>query len=98
MIAAGKGEVKVEDAFARKRIDKTVEIVCQRGCDYVRQVITSLEIGTTDDVAELREQEDRIEVLTELKAIMCVYDESGGSCCPVSDLSSIQSGIKKASR
>lgn len=88
----------MEDAFARKRIDKTVEVVCQRGCDYVRQVITHLEAGSLDNVAELREQEDRPEVLTELKAIMCVYDESGGSCCPVSDLSSIQSEIKKASR
>lgn len=87
----------MQDAFARKRIDKTVEVVCQQGCDYVRQVIARLETGELLEVTELREQEDRSEVLRELKAIMCIYDESGGSCCPVSDLSSIQSGIKKAS-
>lgn len=88
------------DVFATKRVEKTVEIVCQRGCEYARQVIVQLEAGETEKIAELRDPADSEQVLVELKEIMSVYDDSGGSCCPVPDFEKAIStaGIKKASR
>lgn len=89
------------NVFSRRRIDKTVETVCLRGCNYVRQVIFELERDQAADVTEMREMRmhaDRITVLAELREIMSVYDESGGGCCPLPESADIRLGIKKASR
>ncbi len=81
----------MKDAFASKRIEETIEVVCGRGCEYVRQVIIDLEAEKFAGVAELHELKEMADckaVLLELKAIMSVYDESDGSCCPVPNFSS----------
>lgn len=73
-------------SLSRIRVDKTVEMVCHRGCEYVRQVIADLDYDDATDIPELRElrlQQDRFAVLAELREIMSVYDESGGGCCPL---------------
>jgi hypothetical protein len=78
-------------SISRKRVEKTVETVCRAGCEYVRQVITALDQDETSDIPEMRElrlQQDRLEVLAELKEIMSVYDESGKGCCPLPQTSS----------
>ncbi|MGW8247128.1 MAG: hypothetical protein ACWGOV_03380 [Acidiferrobacterales bacterium] len=85
-------------SITKKRVEKTVELVCRRGCEYVRQVIADLDDDETADIAELRELRlvsDRDAVLAELKEIMSVYDESGGGCCPL-PRSSAQSGQAQA--
>lgn len=73
-------------SISKKRVEKTVETVCRRGCEYVRQVIADLDDNETADIPEMRELRlapDRVAVLGELKEIMSVYDESGGGCCPL---------------
>jgi len=85
-------------SIARKRVEKTVETVCRRGCEYVRQVILNLDHDRTTDIPEMRELRllpDRDAVLAELKEIMSVYDESGGGCCPLPQ-SDIRSGQAQA--
>lgn len=88
----------MSDAFARKRIEQTVEILCQRGCEFVREAIKHIEEGNVHQVIEIRETDDAGDVLFELKAIMSVYDSSGGSCCPVPGVKGLDEDIKKASR
>jgi len=81
-------------SISKKRVEKTVETVCHRGCEYVRQVISDLDDDATFDIPEMRELRlaaDRAAVLAELKEIMSVYDESGGGCCPL-PITSVQSG------
>lgn len=84
-----------------KRVEKTVETVCRRGCEYVRQVIAGLDADEEADIPEMRDlrlQEDRTAVLAELKDIMSVYDESGGGCCPLPATSQAETRINKASQ
>jgi len=75
------------------RIEHAVEDICRQGCAHVREVIVCLQAGNTAAVKELADISDSQPVLTELCAIMKVYDESGGRCCPVPGLAD----IKKAS-
>lgn len=75
------------------QIEHTVEIICSRGCSYVREVIDILQSGNIAAVEEMQNVADSEQVLAELCAIMAVYDESGGSCCPVPGFAD----IKKAS-
>ena len=84
-----------------KRIEKTVETVCHRGCEYVRQVIAGLDADGTADIPEMRDlrlRQERAAVLAELKDIMSVYDESGGGCCPLPAASQAEARINKASQ
>jgi hypothetical protein len=88
-------------SLSRIRVEKTVETVCHRGCEYVRQVIAELDCDNTADIPEMREvrlQQDRFAVLAELKEIMSVYDESGGGCCPLPAPRQAQEIRKKASQ
>ena len=88
-------------SISRKRVERTVETVCGRGCDYVRRVIAQLDFDPATDILEMRElrlQPDRSAVLAELKEIMSVYDESGGGCCPLPESDIAKLVIKKASR
>lgn len=66
-----------------KLIEQTVEEVCRQGCTHVRQVIVELESSNRTLLMDLPNEDDRQRVLAELKSIMAVYDESGGTCCPV---------------
>lgn len=88
----------LSDPFAKMRVEQTVEILCQRGCEYVREAIRHIEDGNVRQVIEIRETDDAGDVLCELKAIMSVYDSSGGSCCPVPGVRGLDADIKKASR
>ncbi len=55
-------------------ISQCVEALCQCGCDAVRATITAMEAGqAAGQVAGLSDAQ-RQRVLTELKAIMAVYD------------------------
>jgi len=63
----------------QSRITHCIEVLCQKGCKEVSQVILALERGEPmAEVQELNESE-RQAVLTELKSIMSVYQE-GGTC------------------
>ena len=64
----------------RKRIERSVETLCLKGCKAVWRDIDALERGI--DLQETRQLEkaERVEVLTELKAIMAVY---AGKCSSV---------------
>jgi len=83
--------------LSESRVERTVEVICQRGCNYVRQVIVLLESSRPADIEEIRNFDDAEAVLVELKEIMSVYDESGGTCCPVPHLRENSANIKKAS-
>jgi hypothetical protein len=88
-------------SITQKRVEKTVEAVCHRGCEYVRQVIAGLEANGFMDIPEMRDvrlQQDRIAVLAELKEIMSVYDESGGGCCPLAMVNQAGKIANKASQ
>jgi len=63
----------------------------------VRQVIVTLESASTAGVEEIRNADDAVAVLVELKEIMSVYDESGGACCPIPRQRDYAPDIKKAS-
>jgi len=82
-----------------KRVEKGVELVCRRGCNYVRQVISDLDGSVAFDVPELRDlrlQQERSAVLAELKEIMAVYDDSGNGCCPLPQAGEHPALLKKA--
>lgn len=83
--------------LAGNRVERTVEVICQRGCAYVRQVIVTLESTAVAQVEEIRDADDAAAVLVELKEIMSVYDESGGACCPIPRQREYAPDIKKAS-
>lgn len=83
--------------LSESRVERTVEVICQRGCEYVRQVIVSLESIRPAEVAEIRNADDAAAILVELKEIMSVYDESGGACCPIPRQREYVQDIKKAS-
>lgn len=61
------------------KIAHCIEILCQKGCKEVAQIILALEQNSPlEEVRELSEEE-RLAVLDELKSIMAVYQE--GSKC-----------------
>ncbi|WP_127478450.1 hypothetical protein [Sulfurivermis fontis] len=51
-----------------------IEALCQLGCDSVRNTIAALEAGQPVAQMDGLDAEQRRRVLTELKAIMAVYD------------------------
>ncbi|MDJ0808115.1 MAG: hypothetical protein QNJ78_14935 [Gammaproteobacteria bacterium] len=64
--------------MAPKQIDQSVERLCQKGCQSVREDIRLLERGVV--LPELQDLDDlgRKQVLQELQSIMAVY----GDMCP----------------
>jgi len=58
-----------------KTSTECIEQICQQGCTAVREVIVSLE--SHDSVAELDHlsDEQKQQVLSELKIVMSVYDQ-----------------------
>ena len=56
-------------------INNCIEAICQSGCITVRAVIEALERGQAISQTDGMSQEEVDHVLTELKAVMSVYDE-----------------------
>ena len=52
----------------------TVESICELGCERVNEIIDTLESGLSVNETSGLEASDRRLVLSELKAIMAVYD------------------------
>jgi len=57
-------------------ISQCVETLCEYGCDAVRTTIADLEQGRTVSGMDGMDEEQRRQVLAELKAIMAVYDRT----------------------
>lgn len=59
-----------------KTSNQCIELICQQGCTVVREIIVKLE--QHHQVAELEhlDDEQKQTVLTELKTVMAVYDET----------------------
>ncbi len=56
-------------------ISQPLEAICQLGCEVTRATIEALELGHEVPQAEGLGDEARQELITELKAVMAVYDE-----------------------
>ncbi len=64
--------------MTRQQIDKSIEQLCQKGCQSVREDIRLLERGVIlPEILDLDEMA-RVMVLKELQSIMAVY----GDACP----------------
>ncbi len=59
-----------------EQVSRCVEALCQCGCDAVRATITALEMGQPVAQVEGLSDEQRRQVLIELKSIMAVYDRN----------------------
>lgn len=57
------------------KINQRIEAVCEAGCETVRASIQSLEAGHSVALTSDLSHEESQQVLTELKAIMAVYDK-----------------------
>ncbi len=56
-------------------VQSIVESICGLGCDRVREIIQTLEAGEPVSETSGLADAQRQQVLTELKAIMSVYDK-----------------------
>ena len=61
------------------RVDRCVEIMCQKGCRTLWADIEALQKGVALPEVDSLSAAERQQVLSELKTIMAVY-ESTGSC------------------
>ena len=57
------------------KISQRIESVCEAGCDAVRASIQTLELGQQVALTTDLNPEECQQVLTELKALMSVYDK-----------------------
>ncbi|MCU7797932.1 MAG: hypothetical protein KZQ75_12445 [Candidatus Thiodiazotropha sp. (ex Myrtea spinifera)] len=71
-----------------KQIEHCIEVLCQKGCQSVRDDIRLLEQGVVLPELSVLDDLARLKVLKELRAIMAVYGDS----CPVSVSSQILRG------
>lgn len=60
------------------KVQQCVEALCQNGCEAVRATIHALERGLPVAQTDAMDDHERHAVLTELKAIMSVYDARDG--------------------
>ena len=58
-----------------QKINDTVESICTLGCTTVNAIIETLEKGYDAREVEHLDQDERGELLRELKSIMSVYDQ-----------------------
>jgi len=63
----------------QSKIAHCIEALCQKGCKEVSRIIHALERGEAMAEAQELNEDERQEVLHELKSIMAVYRE-GGTC------------------
>ena len=71
-----------------EQIEHCIEVICQKGCQSVRDDIRLLEKGVVLPELAVLDDLARLKVLKELRAIMAVYGDS----CPVSLPSEILRG------
>jgi len=58
----------------KPQIAQCVELLCQSGCREVRTTINRMETNQTVSQVDALDDDERRQVLEELKAIMAVYD------------------------
>lgn len=58
----------------REMVSHCIDNICQLGCDGVRHTIAAIENGESPEQVSSLKSEDKLQVLTELKDIMAVYD------------------------
>jgi transcription antitermination factor NusA-like protein len=56
------------------KLNQRIEAVCQAGCEAVRASIKTLESGHHEALTEDLSEQEREQILKELKTIMSVYD------------------------
>lgn len=66
--------------MAGNQLEQCVETLCHKGCKMLWADIEALEKGVIPPEARSLTESERGQLLTELRAIMSVYDNSG-SCC-----------------
>lgn len=59
-----------------KKVEKCVEVLCEKGCGSVREDIEKLESGVALPETENLSREELSIVVEELKSIMAVYGDS----------------------
>ncbi|MDH5425955.1 MAG: hypothetical protein OEY29_13250 [Gammaproteobacteria bacterium] len=62
-----------------KTTSECLELICKQGCTVVRDVIVSLEQKNKVDGLDQLNDEQKQQLLSELKTVMSVYDESDKS-------------------
>ncbi|MES9897786.1 MAG: hypothetical protein ABW148_02045 [Sedimenticola sp.] len=67
--------------MSKSKIERSVEVICNQGCQQVRQAISLLEQGKLLPEVESLSTDERTRLLGELKSIMSVYGDS----CRVGD-------------
>lgn len=58
-----------------KTSSECIELICNQGCRVVRDVIVSLEQQNKVDGLDHLDEDQKQQVLFDLKAVMSVYDE-----------------------
>ncbi len=63
--------------MGKQEIDQAIDSICNQGCQYVNAVLK--DVSVRQDCNELAPlcEEDQAVVLTELKSVMSVYDQTG---------------------
>ena len=59
-----------------KKVEKCVEVLCEKGCNSVRKDIEKLESGADLPETQDLSKEELSKVVEELKSIMAVYGDS----------------------
>jgi len=62
-----------------RRLNAVVEDICQRGCRYVNGILVDAEKRRACEALRKLNSSERATVMSELKAVMSVYNETG-SC------------------
>jgi len=60
--------------LSSEQVSQCIDALCQCGCDAVRATISALESGVVVPQIETLSENERQQVLDELKAVMAVYD------------------------
>ena len=75
-----------EKVLKNRNIEKTVEAICQKGCQAVRDDLVKLKAGQIPAETESLNHKERKAVYKELKSIMAVY---GDACRVDGDVASL---------
>ncbi|MES9856639.1 MAG: hypothetical protein ABW166_08575 [Sedimenticola sp.] len=62
--------------MSKSKIENSVEVICNQGCQQVRQAISLLEQGGSPPEVNSLSADERSALLFELKSIMSVYGDS----------------------
>jgi hypothetical protein len=64
---------------SNRRLNAVMEDICQRGCRYVNGILADAEKRRACEHLRQLNSSERASVLSELRAVMSVYDKTG-SC------------------